>query len=140
MTAPSNSNISTSGLSFCEGDISLNIIIYQILFLYVCHHRSRVMEGNFGFRDFRKYPNHRHELDKTHTACTVDRTVTHYVFLTTKSTLLELSSYIRMTLFEQHYVAYMHRQPASTIRVVKCEHQRSYLLQYLDVQVKISFS
>ena len=101
--------------------LSLNIIIYQIFFLYVCRHRSRVMEGNLGFHDWRKYPNYSHELDKTHN---VDRTVKHYAFLTTKIALLELCSYIRMTFFEQHYVAYMHRQPASIIRVIKCEHQR----------------
>ena len=121
---------------FVKETLSLNIIISLILLLYVCHHRSRVMGRNFGFRDWRKYLNYHHEFDKTHT---VDRTVTHSVFLTTKSTLLELSSYIRMTLFEQHYVAYMHRQPASIIRVIKCEHQRSYLLQCLDVQVKVLF-
>ena len=60
--------------------------------------------------------------------------MTHSVFLTTKIALLEISCYIRMTLFERHYVAYMHRQPSSKIRVIKCEHQRSYVLQYLDVQ------
>ena len=36
---------------FVKETLSLNIIIYLILFPYVCHHKSRAMEGNLGFRD-----------------------------------------------------------------------------------------
>ena len=63
---------------FVKETLSLKIVIYLILFLYVCHHRSRVMEGNLRFRDWWKYPNYCHELDKTHT---VERTVTCSAFV-----------------------------------------------------------
>ena len=36
---------------FVKETLSLNIVIYLIVFLYVCHYRSRVMEGNLGFRE-----------------------------------------------------------------------------------------
>ena len=51
MTAPSTVTYQHLVCHFVKETLSLNILIYLILFLYVCHHRSRAMEGNLGFRD-----------------------------------------------------------------------------------------